>query len=105
MPTLSQEIKSLQAEVNDIEALFAAGNAFQEAAQKLKVKGKGKVLRTVENDTTILDDTIEIIANRTNDVIKNLVKASSSYNFSKKSFNELKAKLEDIQAQARRSAK
>ena len=56
MPTLSQEIKSLQAEVNDIEALFAAGNAFQEAAQKLK--GKGKVLRTVENDTTILDDTI-----------------------------------------------
>lgn len=38
MPTLSQEIKSLQAEVNDIEALFAAGNAFQEAAQKLKGK-------------------------------------------------------------------
>ncbi|WP_285013281.1 hypothetical protein [Lactococcus garvieae] len=36
MPTLSQEIKSLQAEVNDIETLFAAGNAFQEAAQKLK---------------------------------------------------------------------
>lgn len=103
MPTLSQEIKLLQTEVNDIEALFAAGNDFQEAAQKLK--GKGKVLRTVENDTTILDDTIEIIANRTNDVIKNLVKASSSYNFSKKSFNELKAKLEDIQAQARRSAK
>lgn len=40
MPALSQEIKALQTEVNEIEALFTAGNAFQEAAQKLKGKGK-----------------------------------------------------------------
>ncbi len=103
MPVLSQEIKALQTEVNEIEALFTAGNAFQEAAQKLK--GKGKALRSVENDTGISEDTIEIISNRVNAVIKNLVKASSSYNFSKKSFNELKGKLEEAQAQARRGAK
>lgn len=103
MPVLSQEIKALQTEVSEIEAFFTAGNAFQEAAQKLK--GKGKALRSVENDTGISEDTIEIISNRVNAVIKNLVKASSSYNFSKKSFNELKGKLEEAQAQARRGAK
>lgn len=103
MPTLKTELNQIAIDLNEIEAVINAGNAFQDAAQKLK--GKGKALRTVENDTSISDDTVEVIANRTNDLIRNLVKASSSYNFTKKSFNELKGKLEEAQAQARGGVK
>ena len=85
MSTLKTELNQIATDLNEIEAVINAGNAFQDAAQKLK--GKGKALRTVENDTSISDDTVEVIANRTNDLIRNLVKASSSYNFTKKSEN------------------
>ena len=103
MSTLKTELNQIATDLNEIEAVINAGNAFQDAAQKLK--GKGKALRTVENDTSISDDTVEVIANRTNDLIRNLVKASSSYNFTKKSFNELNGKLEEAQAQALSGAK
>ncbi|MCI2138652.1 MAG: hypothetical protein LKK37_01185, partial [Lactococcus lactis] len=48
---------------------------------------------------------VEVIANRTNDLIRNLLKGSTAYNFTKKSFNELKGKLEEAEAQARSGAK
>ena len=82
MPTLKTELNQIATDLNEIESVLNVGNAFQDAAQKLK--GKGKALRTVENDTSISDDKVEVIENRTNDLIKNLVKASSSYNFTKK---------------------
>ena len=103
MSTLKKGLKQLTSDLNEIEAVINAGNAFQEAVSKLK--GQGKALRTLENDTSISDDTVEVIANRINDLIRNLVKASSSYNFTKKSFNELKVKLEEAEAQARSGAK
>lgn len=103
MATLKTELKQIASDLNDIETFISAGNAFQEASAKLK--GKGKALRSLENDTTISDDTIEVIANRVNDLIRNLVKASSSFNFTKKSLVQLKSKLEEAQAQAQRGAK
>ncbi|KSU21792.1 hypothetical protein IAE51_03665 [Lactococcus sp. S64] len=103
MPTLKTELNQITTDLNEIEAIINAGNVYQEAVSKLK--GKGKALRSLENDTSISDDTVEVLANRTNDLIRNLVKASSSYNFTKKSFNELKGKLEEAQAQARSGAK
>ena len=66
MPTLKTGLKQLTTDLNEIEAVINAGNAFQDAAQKLK--GKGKALRTVENDTSISDDTVEVIANRTKEL-------------------------------------
>ena len=66
MSTLKTGLKQLTTDLNEIEAVINAGNAFQDAAQKLK--GKGKALRTVENDTSISDDTVEVIANRTKEL-------------------------------------
>ncbi|MGF1952273.1 hypothetical protein [Lactococcus lactis] len=103
MPTLKTGLKQLTTDLNEIEAVINVGNAYQEAVSKLK--GQGKALRTLENDTSISDDTVEVIANRTNDLIRNLLKGSTAYNFTKKSFNELKGKLEEAEAQARSGAK
>ncbi|HAV95281.1 MAG TPA: hypothetical protein DCW64_06205, partial [Lactococcus lactis] len=60
MSTLKTGLKQLTTDLNEIEAVINAGNAYQEAVSKLK--GQGKALRTLENDTSISDDTVEVIA-------------------------------------------
>ncbi len=38
MPTLKTELNQIATDLNEIEAVINAGNAFQDAAQKLKGK-------------------------------------------------------------------
>lgn len=96
--SIEKMIRKGLAELDEVQSIFEAGNAFQSAAALLK--GKGKALTNTENDSNLSHEELEEASKVWNRAVSNLVSASSHFNYAKKSarlaleaFEELLSKV------------